>query len=368
MTRLLYFSRDYTPHDHRFLTALAETNYEVGYLRLERRGVDTEDRVLPPEIQWIPWVGGAQPATWRNALSLYLSLKKVIRDFKPNVVLAGPIQRAGLLTALTGFHPLITMSWGYDLLIDAERDPLWRWATQFTLKSSDVLVGDCQTIRNRAIKYGMAADRIVTFPWGADIQRYTPGDDGGLRKRWGWGEEHFVILSTRGWAPIYGTLELVKAFTQVAQDHPAMRLLMLGNGPQAPEIHKILAGARLIDRVQFAGQVPQERLPMYYRAADLYVSASYSDGTSISLLEAFASGLPVLVSDIPGNREWVTPDVGWLFPMGDVDALADALTKAYQERSQFDSMRQNARKLAEARADWRKNFPKLIDAIEMALS
>ena len=61
-----------------------------------------------------------------------------------------------------------------------------------------------------------------------------------------------------------------------------------------------------------------------YRAADLYLSASHSDGSSVSLMEALGCGLPVLVSDIPGNREWVTDgEQGWLFPDGD-DAAAVA--------------------------------------------
>jgi glycosyltransferase involved in cell wall biosynthesis len=90
---------------------------------------------------------------------------------------------------------------------------------------------------------------------------------------------------------------------------------MLGGGPLAGRIHSIVQNAGLIDRVHFPGQVNQAELPEYYRAADLYVSTSHSDGTSISMLEALASGLPVLVTDIPGNQEWVAEqgEVGWLF-------------------------------------------------------
>jgi glycosyltransferase involved in cell wall biosynthesis len=65
----------------------------------------------------------------------------------------------------------------------------------------------------------------------------------------------------------------------------------------------------------------------------VYISASHSDGTSISLLEAFATGTPVIVPDIPGNREWVTPgENGWLFPDGDVQALASTIMNAVDQR------------------------------------
>ena len=71
-------------------------------------------------------------------------------------------------------------------------------------------------------------------------------------------------------------------------------------------MRRILEQGDVLDRVHFGGQVGYDNLPLYYGASDLYLSASHSDGSSVSLMEALASGLPVLVSDIPGNREWIS--------------------------------------------------------------
>lgn len=374
--RILYFSRDYTTHDHRFLSALAQTEHQIGFLRLERRGHDLDDRPLPPGIEQIRWVGGGSPAELWHGPRLFSGLRKVIRSFKPDLVQAGPLQRSAFLAALTGFHPLVSMSWGYDLLVDVNRNPWWRWATRYTLRRSDAFVGDCDTIRDLAVRYGMSPERIVTFPWGAKIDKYSPGDDGGLRQRLGWGSETFVLLSTRGWAPIYGVDNLAQAFVRAAHQRPELRLLMLGDGSLAQEIRRVFMEADVLDRVHFPGQMNQKDLPDYYRAADLYISASHSDGTSISLLEALACGKPVLLSDIPGNQEWVSSSppeseesrVGWLFRDGDVDSLADGILRAVDHRGQLDAMGQAARQLAESRADWEKNFPKLFEAYRIALS
>jgi glycosyltransferase involved in cell wall biosynthesis len=101
--------------------------------------------------------------------------------------------------------------------------------------------------------------------------------------------------------------------------------------------------------------VSQADLPRYYRSSDLYVSASLSDGTSISLLEALACGRPVLVSDIPCNREWITPgEQGWLFPSGDVESFAQIVLQDASDRRRLQEMGQAARRLAEQRADWDK--------------
>jgi glycosyltransferase involved in cell wall biosynthesis len=278
------------------------------------------------------------------------------------LVQAGPIQRSAFLTALVGFKPLVSMSWGYDLLVDAARGPLWRWATTYTLKRSAAMIADCQTIRDLAVSYGMIEDRIISSPWGVDIERFTPAE-----KRPG-NDHPFTLLSTRGWEPIYGTDLIAQAFASAARQQPELQLIMLGHGSLAADIRKIFSAAGVADRVSFPGQVKQADLPRFYRMADLYVSASHSDGTSISLLEAMACGCPVLVSDIPGNREWVSPgEIGWLFQTGRAGALEDAILHAYAGRNQLPEMGAAARELAERRADWRKNFPNLMKAYQMAL-
>jgi glycosyltransferase involved in cell wall biosynthesis len=371
--RILYFTRDYNTHDYRFLAALAKTEHETGYLRLESTGHQLEGRPLPPEIEQIHWAGGQAPARLRDGPRLVASLKQVIRNFKPDLIQAGPVQRSAFLVALAGFHPLVTMSWGYDLLVDVHRGRAWEWVTRTTLKKSAALVADCDTIRKQAIHYGMAPGKVVTFPWGANIQKYTPAEvksQTPIRERLGWGKQQFVLLSTRGWSKIYGVEDLARAFVQSARQNPDLRLLMLGNGPLAPTLRKIFTQAAVSDRVHFPGQVPQEKLPDYYRAADLYVSTSHSDGTSISLLEALASGTPVLVTDIPGNQEWVTNpgEVGWLFADGEADSLAKGINNAYDHRHDLPGMGLAARHLAESRANWESNFPKLFQAYKIALS
>jgi len=409
--RILYFSRDYSTHDHRFLSALASAARGSGavtehplekiyYLRLERGGHVLEERALPPEIEIVHWSGGKKPARLSDGPRLLLSLKKALRAIKPDVILAGPIQRSAFLVALSGFRPLISMSWGYDLLQDARRNAAWSWATRYTLQRSAALVGDCQTIRDLAISYGMPAERIVTFPWGVDLDHFKPavsGDQGGYKTSGEYRTSEppnaasrdfqpltgtdalaFTLLSVRNWEPIYGVDVIARAFVKAAAKQPELRLVMLGNGSQTGMLRQILgqvngvemqhsAGPHSSHRVLFPGLVGFNDLPRYYRSADLYISASHSDGSSISLLEAMACGRPVLVSDIPGNREWVQPGVnGWLFPDGDADALAEAILHALDQRSRLPEMGIQARQIAEQRADWQKNFPNLFRTIEIA--
>ena len=363
MARIIYFSRDYTTHDHRFLSALARTEHKVYYLQLERSGHSLEDRALPPEIERIPWDGGQKPASWRDGYNLLADLRRVIRQVKPDLIQAGPIQRSAFLAALSGFRPLISMSWGYDLLFDARRNALWRWATRYTLKRSAVMVGDCDTIRRLGVAYGMPDERIVTFPWGIDLNHFYPRPASFNRD-----PATFNLLSTRGWEPIYGVDVIAQAFAQAARERPELRLIMLGNGSQAARLRQIFMQGDVAERVVYPGHASYDDLPRYYSKADLYLSASHSDGTSISLLEAMACGRPALVSDIPGNKEWVQEGVnGWLFPDGDAAALARAILAAVDQRQRLPEMGAAACEIADQRADWAKNFKELLHAYQLAL-
>ena len=362
MARLLYFTRDYNTHDHRFLSALVASRQQVFDLRLESRAKPLESRPTPEGVTQVKWAGGTGPARLQDGPRLLVDLRRVLRKIQPDLVLAGPLQRSALLAALSGFQPLVSMSWGYDLIFDARRGPLWRWATRFVLQRSRLLLGDSAVLRNMAKGYGMPDEHILTFPWGVDLEHYTPGKtEPGSRP-------DLTLLSTRGWEPIYGIDVLARGFVDAAQKLPNLRLLMLGQGSLAGDLRRIFQQGGVIERVHMPGLINQAELPRYYHLADLYISASHSDGSSISLLEAMACGRPALVSGIPGNKEWVCEgENGWLFQDGSPEALSRAIQQAAAQQTTLAKMGKNARQVAEQRADWHKNFPQLLEACERLL-
>jgi glycosyltransferase involved in cell wall biosynthesis len=276
------------------------------------------------------------------------------------------MQQGAFLAARAGFRPLVSMSWGSDMLLGARRG-LGRWVARWTLHRSTLFLCDCRAVARVAEELGMPSERIRIFPWGVDLEHFHPAGSSPLRARLGW-EEAFVLLSTRNWEPIYGLGTLAEGFVRAARVEPSLRLLMLGGGSLEGQIKATLAQAGMLERVHFAGLVGFAELPAYYHTADLYISASHSDGTSISLLEAMACGLPALVTDIPGNREWVTPGRnGWLFPPGDARALAQAILRAKGEPRLLEAMGAAARVIAEGRADWRRNQEELLHAYKLAM-
>jgi L-malate glycosyltransferase len=385
--KVLYFTRDYTPHDHRFLSSMVENGLQVVSLRLERRGPQREDRALPAAVEQIPWGGGQRPFAWHDLPARVLELRRILRGLQPDVVHAGPVQSCAFIAALAEANPLVTMSWGSDMLVDAYRSTWLKRVTRYTLRRTDALVGDCRAVQQAAADFDFPVERVTLFPWGVDLNRFVPAGSGmatgsggtmefgettrvaptGLRARLGW-QDNFVVLSLRSWEPIYGVDVVVQAFAQAVRQAPSLRLILLGNGSQAGQIQLLLQHEELHPYVYLGGQVSQKDLPEMYRVADLYVSASHSDGSSVSLMEALASGLPVLVSDIPGNREWIesgsSVPAGELFPDGDAAALAAGMSRAACDPAVLLPRHAAARQLAEQRANWPENFKKLLQTYQ----
>ncbi len=361
--RVIYFSKDYTPHDHRILSALGETDHEVYFLRFQQSQRILEDRALPDSIGTIDWIGGTEANPALEEPKYAADLKRVIDDIRPDLIHAGPVQSCAYLTALINFTPLLTMSWGYDILRDAQEGN-GRVIAEFTLSRSSLLACDCEAVASAAQTLGMPRDKMVIFPWGVDLNHYSPGSAEELREKLGW-QDAFIILSTRALRPIYGVDILVEGFIQAAKLRPDLRLLILHEGILREDLQRRLREENLEHRAHFVGRVGFDRLPAYYRAADLYLSASRSDGSSISLLEAMASGLPALVSNIPGNCEWVELEkTGWWFEDGQPHSLAKAIEIAVQDEALLKTYGENARKIAVLRANWSVNFQILVDAYQ----
>lgn len=360
--RVLYCSQDYCPHDHRFLKALAETDYEVYWLRLEDRQRALEVRDLPEKIQVVSWRKKNTPVHWWQYPDLRKRFQTTIRTLHPDLVHAGPIQPVSILPAMMDYHPLVSMSWGFDMLQDADRNALWRQATRHVLEKTDWLFCDCQTVKEKAIRSGFQAEKVIVFPWGVDLELFKP--EGETRDL----HHGLTFLSTRSWEPRYGIDIVLKGFAAALQKRKDLKLIMLSSGSQAEWVRAFIRDHQLEQNIELRGQINNDELISIYHQADVYLSASHVDGSSVALMEALASGTPALVSDIPSNLEWVQDgEQGWTFQDNNADDLTCKVLEIGDHQSDLVRMSYNARKTAEEKADWNKNKAIMLSAYQMIL-
>ena len=148
-----------------------------------------------------------------------------------------------------------------------------------------------------------------------------------LRYEWGFTAENFVIGTVGRFDPIKNLPLLVNGLARAKVEAPNIQGLLVGDGPEFGATQDLIKQLYLVDRVRLTGFRDDAR--KLVQCMDLFVLSSFSEGTSMALLEAMAAGVPVVVTAVGGNPEVVTEgQTGWVIPSGSVDALTTAMLEA----------------------------------------
>ena len=303
--RVLYATRSWSSHDQRFFDAWEYCGAQVATIAVDGRDPQSDLEA--------------------NLAGFEGRVAQLVNRFQPDVVHAGPMTDVASAILPVWSGPLIAMSWGFDLMADINQNEVAREQARMVISRADKLIVDNDGPRRVALELGAEVSQIEQFPWGIDLEVFHPGRSE-IRESLGIALDEIVVLCTRRHEEIYDVQTIVDAFIEAASTLPRLRLLLAGGGAQSARLKATVQRSGFEERVDFLGEVNQSALPAVYRAADLYVSASRVDGSSVSLLEAMASGISVCVSEIEGNRQWIDDDRGLSFPVGDVRRLASHLT------------------------------------------
>jgi glycosyltransferase involved in cell wall biosynthesis len=180
---------------------------------------------------------------------------------------------------------------------------------------------------------GARTDHCLRVGNGVDGQRFYPRDRDEARRRMDLSPEAKVLVSVGALCERKGFHRVIEQLPALTLRHPDLMLLIVGGaGPEGDWSGRLRDQARdlgMADRVRLVGPLAPDELPWALSAADLFVLATRNEGWANVLLEAMACGLPVVTTDVGGNREVVCrPELGRLVPFGDGAALRDALDQA----------------------------------------
>ncbi len=231
------------------------------------------------------------------------------------------------------------------------------WLTRMTKDNFDSAARllPCSNFVKEAIRpYVARPERMVVIPNGTDASRFRLTPQAEARTALGLAPDEFIVLFTGGLIVPKGVHLLTKAFAQSFAQRPGTRLVFVGKGPEAASIQKMASELGIGSQVTLTGFRPDDELPAWYAACDVFALPSQSEGLSGSLLEAMATGKPVVTTypDL-GAHDAVEDGVnGFLVHFGDADALAAALEKLYQSPELAQRMGIEARWKIESTFDW----------------
>lgn len=355
---ILYVTESYTSHDRRFLEAIGKQTEKIWFAYTDQSQL-LDATIFPGTVSLWPGIG--KPiSTWQ----------KLIEHYDIHTIHAGPLDTVLPMIAGHIDCPLVGMSWGSDILVNASENFSVREQLIQTLSNVDALIVDCRAVINRLTHWVPDLNiPYIQFPWGVDLERFGTLPEVhslALRERLGWIDKT-VIISTRSWSLLYGIPTLIEAFSLLSKQMPDARLLLIGDGDLRENVLSQIKQLKLEDKIHCPGHLEEEELPLWYGASDLYVSTSLSDGSSVSLLEAMACGLPVIVHREHGNLEWVTDkENGLLVNCQEPEKISDVILRAVQSRDLLKKMGQANRKKIVDKADWSSNSHKIIKAYDIA--
>lgn len=246
-----------------------------------------------------------------------------MKEIKPDIVQAQFIGVPGYLGAASGFHPLVLIARGSDILIMPKQNPMYRFLTKQALKRADCIICVSSALKEEVIRLGALKNKVEIAPAGVDTEEFSPGLRNEMLLRMLEIDDSPVVISTRSLKPIYDVETLIKAIPLILAEIPQAKFVVAGTGEQEDYLKELARDLGVANNTKFIGWVPRTEVPKYLSSADIYVSTSLSDGTSNSLLEAMACGLAPVVTDIPANRPWIKDEEnGFLFPTRGYERLA----------------------------------------------
>ncbi|MCE9527149.1 MAG: glycosyltransferase family 4 protein [Planctomycetales bacterium] len=259
-------------------------------------------------------------------------------------------------------------------------DCVWQQTARFGMRirkrcqSASAFVAPSDAIAAELREAGYAAERIVRIDNGVAIPP-PPGPATRDAARTALGEaNHDLRLEPNAPLVVYtgrlhsdkGLLDLVNAWRPIAERWPSARLWLVGEGPQREDLFRRISDIDLKYRICLPGAFDDTEDVL--QAADMFVLPSYSEGMSLSLLEAMGAGIPVVASDIPGNRALVTHEQsGLLVPPRDIRDLSQSIIRLLEQPALRISLGSRARREVREKYSLEKMGREHLDLIERLL-
>jgi glycosyltransferase involved in cell wall biosynthesis len=235
--------------------------------------------------------------------------------------------------------------------VPLSRARLRRWLMMKALHKARRIFAVADALKRHVVSLGVPADKISVVGNGVDVGRFCPVPRDQARHELGLPLNVPVLVSVGGLVERKGFHRVIGCLPALRVSLPGLRYLIAGGssaeGDCREQLHKLVANLGLQDIVRFLGPVPRDRLRIPLSAADVFVLATRNEGWANVFLEAMACGLPVVTTDVGGNREVVSgPELGSMVPFGDEEALCsaieDALRREWNREAIVRYARQNA--------------------------
>lgn len=292
-------------------------------------------------------------------------LKRVIKEFKPDIMHAHYASSYGLLGSMSGFHPFILSVWGSDVFDFPNKGFPQKVILKRNLEAADVILSTSEVMKAETLKF-TDKDILVT-PFGVNTREFAP-----IRNEKEDLEKPIVIGTVKTLEEKYGITYLIQAFAKLVHAHPKLplELLIVGKGKLKDQLEKEAELLGIRDKVTFKGWVPTEEVYLYHNKLDVAVYPSVLDSESfgVSAIESSACEVPVVVSKVGGLAEVVLEGVtGLMVKKEDVTSLFEAIKTLVLDESLRIRMGKAGRAHVIEKYEWQTCLAQMIEIYHQTL-
>lgn len=256
--------------------------------------------------------------------------REILKTIAPDVIHSHWVYNTGLNGALAseGIAPFIQSVWGSDVfIIPMLKEEKFHELRQ-VLSRADMILGNSRTLVNTALGFLDSRPGSFVFKWG--IKSYFNPDlynREALREKYGYQPDDVIVLSARGFKPIYNVRNVLRAFYQANRKNPQLKLILLGEGYEMGN-HPIVDNGNVCMMSPVSHRATAELMAL----SDISISIPYSDSMANTLVESLAMNLYLVASDLQPAKEFLKNEVhAVLVNPADVDAISDALLSYFDE-------------------------------------
>ncbi len=234
-----------------------------------------------------------------------------------------------------------------------------RWLETRALKRAHHVFTICEGLRSDIVGRGVPAAKVTVIPNAVDIESFEPGGQPDAELKTRLGLDGASVIGFIGSFYAYEGLDLLlDALPGILLRCPAVRVLLVGGGPQDAALKAHSQRLGVADKVVFTGRVPHTEVHRYYDLLDVLVYPRYSMRltelvTPLKPLEAMAQGRLLVASDVGGHKELIrNGETGMLFNAGNAEALTQTVVDLLANQSSWAAMRAAGRRFAEENRNW----------------
>ena len=292
-----------------------------------------EPEVIHPTFYYPPkafrWTYG-----WWYWFSIRSQFRKIIKDFNPDAVLgywAHPDSFAAVRAAQFLEVPSVVMVGGTDIRILA-RSGRRRRAIRSVLMKANQVVTFSRDLSEHVVAMGLPEEKVHLLYRGVDTSVFFPGDRAESRQRIGYRSSDRILLWIGRLVEVKNPQMAIRVLVGLrTQFGDRITLAMIGEGPLRRELEKLSVELGVESLCQFHGAQPHAELPDWYRAANLTILTSLSEGVPNVLRESIACNVSFVATDVGGVREIADPEFDSLVPSGAIVPFQIAIGKQLEK-------------------------------------